>query len=96
MGQLKKCWLCGREGYDGFHRHHIFSGSYRANSEKYNAVVFLCGTPCHEFGEFAAHCNDETDKALRKYGQKKVMSEYNMPLEEFIERFGHNYDDEED
>lgn len=89
---MKKCFLCGRNGYgDPLDRHHIFQGAYRNKSEKYGLVVYLCHSRCHIFGEYAAHNNGRTMQYLHEYGQRKAMKEQGWTVEEFREVFGQNY-----
>lgn len=89
---MKKCALCGRNGWgDPLERHHIFGGPYRKKSEKYKLVVYLCGNRCHRNGEKAAHRCKETQDLLRRAGQRKAMCEQGWTVEQFIEEFGKNY-----
>ena len=44
MGELRECFLCGRNGRgDRLERHHIFGAANRKLSEKYGLTVWLCG-----------------------------------------------------
>ncbi len=88
----RKCWRCGRNGWDDpLDRHHIFGGPNRKKSEKYGLVVDLCHSRCHIFGKDAAHANAETMRTLRQYGQRKAMEENDWTVEDFIREFGKNY-----
>lgn len=94
--EVKRCWLCGRNGNgDPLDRHHIFGGSYRNKSEKYGLVVYLCHSRCHIFGPQAAHNNNATMKRIRQYGQRIAMVENNWSTDDFIREFGKNYIEEE-
>ncbi len=84
-----KCWLCGRWGW--LEEHHIFGGSNRKKSEKYNLKVGLCGDTCHRNGREAAHQSAATALHLHQYGQKKFMTEQGATVEEFRALFGKNY-----
>lgn len=89
---MKKCWLCGKNGYyDHLDKHHIFGGSRRKKSEKYGLTVYLCHNECHIFGENAVHNNSETMQRLHEYGQRKAMEENGWDIEEFRRQFGKNY-----
>ena len=89
---MRKCFLCGRNGAaDRLERHHIFNGPWRAKSERYGLVVYLCGERCHRNGENAAHAKISTMRALQRYGQRKVMREQGWDTERFIAEFGKNY-----
>ena len=36
----KECYVCHRQGV--LHKHHVFGGSNRKNSERYGMTVWLC------------------------------------------------------
>lgn len=93
-----RCWLCGRDGReDPLDWHHIFgSAADRAKSERYGLKVRLCHHRCHIYGEFAAHNNAGTMKALKRYGQKKAMIELSWDVDDFRHEFGKNYLDDEE
>lgn len=93
MNGYRTCYLCGRNENAGLEVHHIFQNAYRKKSEQYGATVLLCAE-CHRMGFFAAHKNKQTMEHLHKYGQRKVMHEYGLTVEEFIDLFGQNYLDE--
>lgn len=90
MDNFETCFLCGRNRNAGLEIHHIFQNAYRKKSEKYGATVILCAD-CHRLGYFAAHRNKQTMDYLHKYGQRKVMKEYGLTVEEFVDLFGRNY-----
>ena len=87
------CFLCKRNRNAGLEVHHIFQNAYRNKSEQYGATVVLCAD-CHRLAPHAAHRSGETMAYLHKYGQRKVMHEYGLTVEEFIDLFGQNYLDE--
>ena len=91
---ISKCFLCG--DYGRMEDHHLFGGSNRKNSEKYNLVVKLCPIKCHREGPKAVHNCKETMDTLHEYGQLKFMREQNATIEDFRKIFGRNYveDDE--
>ena len=91
MGQLKECFLCGRNGRgDRLELHHIFGGPRRKLSDKYGLTVWLCGSRCHRDGEYAAHRNADTMEYLHRYGEMKALQD-GMSKAEFIELFGKDY-----
>ena len=57
-------------------------------------MVDLCHSECHIFGKYAVHRNAETMRALRQWGQRKVMKEQNWSTEDFIKVFGKNFEEE--
>ena len=86
------CWLCGRNGsHDPLDTHHIFSGAYRKKSDRYGLTVRLCHESCHIFGPYAVHRNAETNRELKRWGQRKAMKENNWTIPDFIREFGKNY-----
>ena len=92
-----KCWLCGRNGMsDPLDVHHIFSGAYRAKSERFGLTVLLCHNRCHISGPSAAHRSRDTARRLHEYGQRKAMKEQGWNIEQFRRQFGRNYIDEEE
>lgn len=94
--EIRQCFLCGRNGQgDRLERHHIFSGSNRPLSEKYDLVVWLCGERCHRSGKYSAHQNADVARYLHRYGQRKAMAENGWSIAEFREIFGKNYLEEE-
>ena len=91
-----KCWLCGGNGMsDSLDVHHIFSGAYRAKSEKFGLTVLLCHNRCHINGSSAAHRSPDTARRLHEYGQRKAMKEQGWTVAEFRRQFGKNYLDED-
>ena len=86
------CALCGRNGNgDPLELHHIFGGAYRAKSEKYGLVVYLCKERCHNGGPQSAHRNARTQEKLHIMGQLQVMQEQGWDEDRFIKEFGKNY-----
>ena len=90
MDNFETCFLCGRNRNAGLEVHHIFQNAYRNKSDQYGATVILCAD-CHRIGPLAAHRNGATMKYLHQYGQRKVMKEHGLTIEQFIDIFGQNY-----
>ena len=86
------CFLCGN--WEQLERHHIFGGARRKISEKYKLTVDLCPW-CHRLDADSAHRCRETRLFLQQYGQRRAMKEQGWTVQEFIERLGRNYLDEE-
>ena len=95
---MRTCWLCGRNGADDpLDEHHVFEGTgKRPVSVKYNITVDLCHNRCHIFGPKAAHNSRETADLLHRYGQKRMMLENRLTVEEFRRLVGKNYLDEDE
>lgn len=88
----RRCFLCGRNGaQDPLEHHHIFGGSYRGKSEKYGAVVWLCGDRCHRNGKSAVHRNGDQMRRLRRYGQLTIMKSEGWTEDDFRREFGKSY-----
>jgi len=94
MQNKKECYLC-RKFYDidmqiGLECHHIFGGvANRKISDKEGLVVWLCQKH-HNTPPSGVHFNQKNMEILRKDGQRKF--EETHTREEFIKRFGRNYD----
>ena len=92
MTDNRRCFLCGRNGAsDPLDLHHIFPGACRKKSEKYGAVVDLCGNACHRNGEHAVHRDGDVMRRLRREFQVKIMQEQGWTEAEFIRAFGKSY-----
>lgn len=83
------CFLCGFPLYGTKDTHHIFNGAYRSKSDKDGLVCYL-HRQCHE----ELHRKPKRMRMLKQIGQKVWMEHYGKTLEEFMERYGKNYDDQ--
>ena len=88
MANIGPCYICGR--YCQRERHHVFNGSLRKKSEKYNAVVDLCHY-CHNEPPNGVHHNRENSDNLKAEFQLKIMSEQNWTTSQFISVFYKSY-----
>lgn len=91
-----KCFLCGC--YMPVEQHHIFrcvGGASRTKSDKLGLTVDLCHG-CHQASPVSAHRCAETDRKLKRFGQRKAMLEQGWDKNTFIREFGRNYLDEDD
>lgn len=85
----KWCWVCGSPQIEC---HHIFYGSYRSKSEKYDMKVYLCPRH-HRDNKYGVHgLNKALDLKLKKIAQSMFEQKYSR--EEFMKIFGRNYLDE--
>lgn len=82
------CFLCDRMG--DLVRHEIFHGPYRTKSKALGCWVLLC-PDCH----MQLHANADLDRQLRQIGQRLAMAWYDWTVDEFRERFGKNFEEEE-
>lgn len=94
------CFLCGKNGTQdpkGLEEHHIFNGvGLKKKSERYGLTVYLCGWEHHNGGENSVHRNQDVDRRVKQYGQRKAMEENGWTLQDFIAEFGKNYLGEEE
>lgn len=93
MGE-RRCYFCRKNGSaDPLERHHVFGGNHadRKKSEKYGAVVDLCGSECHRNGKHAVHRDGDVMRGLRREFQVKIMAEQGWTEAEFIREFGKSY-----
>ncbi|MGN0489425.1 MAG: hypothetical protein ACI4HO_09210 [Ruminococcus sp.] len=82
------CALCGSR--KNIESHHIFGGALRSKSTKYGLIIDLCHS-CHNEPPKGAHHNKDTMLKLHQFGQRKVMSEQNWTVEQFVKEFRKNY-----
>ena len=82
----KRCYKCKTE-YN-IHKHHIFEGRNRNNSEEYGLWVYLCGKH-HNLSNEGVHFNKNFDNELKKIGQEKFEEVY-QDLD-FLSIFRRNY-----
>lgn len=85
--------ICYKENCNvtyNLHRHHVYEGRNRKNSEKYGLWVYLCGIH-HNLSNEGVHFNKKFDKELKQLGQKKF--EENYPSIDFLSIFRRNYKD---
>ena len=94
------CFLCGKNGTQdpkGLEEHHIFNGvGLRKKCERYGLTVYLCGIEHHNGGPDSVHRNQDVDRKVKQYGQRKAMEENGWTVQDFVVEFGKNYLDEED
>ena len=82
----KICYLTGSTV--NLHRHHIFGGPNRRNSEKYGCWVYLTAE-MHNMSDRGVHFNRELDLRLKRECQKRFEEIHNHDL--FMKVFGKNY-----
>lgn len=86
MGELRKCYLCGRT--DWIECHHLFGGARRKISEENGFVVDLCHWH-HNEPPSGAHHNRELSDQLKRMAQSKYEETHTRA--EFMELIGRNY-----
>lgn len=86
MQDEKVCFLTNST--QNLHRHHIFGGANRDNSEKYGLWIYLTAD-MHNMSNKGIHFNRELAITIKQLGQKEF--EKTHTREEFMRIFGKNY-----
>lgn len=84
----RECLLC-HTTLD-LHRHHCFEGSNRQASEKYGLTVYLCAKH-HNMSNASVHLNEELNRKVKRWAQRKAMKYYNWTEDDFRQRFIRSY-----
>ena len=71
-----------------WHKHHIFEGKNRKNSEKYGLYIWL-RPEMHNMSDLGVHYNKDFAQYLKKIGQKAFEEHY--PELDFVSIFYRNY-----
>lgn len=83
---FRECAVCGST-YN-IHKHHVFGGANRKNSEKFGLVEDLCYYH-HNGSDEGVHFDKDLDLYFKQKHQKEFEREYSR--EYFMEIFGKNY-----
>lgn len=86
MQDTKKCYYTSSTS--GLHKHHVFGGPNRKNSEKYGCWIWL-RYDWHNMSDYGVHFNPPLNESLKKDTQKKFESIWGH--EKFIAVFRKNY-----
>lgn len=86
MQDEKECYLTGSK--ENLHKHHIFYGPNRQNSEKYGCWVWL-RADWHNMSDYGVHFDRKLDLSIRRECQIEFEKRYGH--EKFMEVFGRNY-----
>lgn len=86
LSNERKCYRCGTT-YN-LHRHHIYYGPNRKNSEKYGCWVYLCGRH-HNLSNEGVHSDRAYDLRLKAECQRAFEEIHSH--EKFMEVFGKNW-----
>ena len=90
QGKEKYCFACGTTR--NLHKHHIYRGMNRQNSEREGCWVWLCVWH-HTASPFAVHEDKGFDDGLKALCQQ-TWEQKKGTHEEFMKIFGRNYLDE--
>lgn len=82
--EKRPCELC--EKWDYLDRHHIFEGSLRKKSEKYNCVINIC-RECHD----KIHRHPLDYLQIKRESQKELMEQMHWTMDDWHREFGKNY-----
>ena len=82
----KECFIT--KSTDNLHCHHVFSGAYRKNSEKFGLKVWL-RADWHNASDFGVHFDKNLDLFFRQLAQRKF--EETHTRDEFIRYFTKSY-----
>ena len=86
LSKEKRCWVCGTTM--NIHKHHIYMGSNRNNSEKIGAWVYLCYKH-HNGSNEGVHFNSKLDQELKEKAQQEYEKTHSR--EEFMAIIKRNY-----
>lgn len=86
MQDEKECYITGST--ENLHKHHIFFGGNRKNSEKYGCWVWL-RADWHNMSSYGVHFDRELDLRLKAECQAKFEAIWGH--EKFMHIFGRNY-----
>lgn len=86
LSNERECYVC--KTTLNLHKHHIFFGPNRQNSEKYGCWVYLCAWH-HNMSNVGVHFNRLLDVELKREAQKRFEELHGH--EKFMEVFGKNW-----
>ena len=86
LSNERECYVCHTPL--NLHKHHIFFGPNRQNSEKYGCWVYLCAWH-HNMSNVGVHFNRLLDVELKREAQERFEELHNH--EKFMEVFGKNW-----
>lgn len=93
ISNKKECYECHKT--TNLHLHHIFFGKNRKKCNKDKLVVYLCYD--HHEGTNGVHGKNghKLDLKLKRIAELKWLEGDNKIVEDFIQRYGKNYLEEE-
>ncbi len=86
MQDHKECYLTGST--NDLHKHHVFGGANRSNSEKYGCWIWL-RSEWHNMSNHGVHFDRELDLTIKRDTQARFESIWGHAL--FLKVFGKNY-----
>ena len=82
----KECYVT--KSCSNLHKHHIFGGPNRKNSEKYGLWVYL-RADWHNMSDYGVHFNKQLDKELKQMAQRAFEEVHGHEM--FMRIFKRNY-----
>ncbi len=82
----KVCYICGSPNV---HKHHVYGGYRRSDSERYGCWLYLC--PYHHILDQGIHFNKALDDEIKAECQKRAMDKYGWSVEAFRIVFNKSY-----
>lgn len=86
MQDHKECYLTGST--NDLHKHHVFGGANRSNSEKYGCWIWL-RADWHNMSDRGVHFDRQLDLTIKRDTQAKFESIWGHAI--FLKVFGKNY-----
>lgn len=87
LSPVRECYVCHTT--QGLHKHHVYPGGRRKNSEKEGCWVWLCGYH-HNLSNAGVHFDRDLDMRIRRECQIAWM-ERGGTIEEFRRLFSRSY-----
>lgn len=88
LSKNKECYKCGSTL--NLHKHHIFYGRNRQNSEHDGCWVWLCARH-HNMSNEGVHFDKVFDDKLKKECEEQWLKYYNKTIDDFINKYKKNY-----
>ena len=88
ISNKKECYKCHTT--NGLHKHHVFEGRNRNNSDEDGCWIWLCGRH-HNLSNEGIHFDKEYDLKIKQLSQVIWLKTYNKTIEDFIQRYRRNY-----
>ena len=83
----RECWLCRSPRV---HKHHIYGGSRRSDSEREGCWVYLCPEH-HNMSNRGVHFDKRLDDYFKEACQRRWMEREGATEDDFRAIFGRNY-----
>ena len=88
---IGQCAYCGRTDR-ALQRHEAFHGAFRTKSKELGCWLLIC-FDCHDR---LHHKDARIDREIKEFMQREAMRHYGWSVDEFRQRFGKNYLEDDD